>query len=82
MADQEHDGDLDDARAVITLLKEHTEELRRKGVPVEDFGELTTGGGRRPMTPRDQPSGASATQSFSGRQSRAGSSSQPSSGPA
>src|SRR3990170_3862953 len=37
MADHEHDGDLDDARAVITLLKEHAEELRRKGVPVEEM---------------------------------------------
>ena len=35
MADSETDGDLDDARAVIALLKEHTEELRRKGVPVD-----------------------------------------------
>ena len=37
MADHEHDGDLDDARAVITLLKEHAEQLRRKGVPVEEM---------------------------------------------
>ena len=35
MADPEHDGDLEDAQAVIALLKEHAEELRRKGVPVE-----------------------------------------------
>ena len=35
MADEEPDGDLEDARAVIALLKEHAEELRRKGVPVE-----------------------------------------------
>ena len=34
MADEEPDGDLEDARAVIALLKEHAEELRRKGVPV------------------------------------------------
>jgi len=32
MATPEPDGDLDDARAVIALLKEHAEELRRKGV--------------------------------------------------
>lgn len=37
MADQEHDGDLEDVRALITLLKEHTEELRRKGVPVDEM---------------------------------------------
>jgi len=36
MAEPEHDGDLEDARAVITLLKEHAEELRRKGVPVDE----------------------------------------------
>ncbi|HKZ64323.1 MAG TPA: hypothetical protein VJ400_07770 [Thermoplasmata archaeon] len=35
IADAEHDDDLEDARAVIALLKEHAEELRRKGVPVE-----------------------------------------------
>ena len=37
MADAEHDGDLEDARAVITLLTEHAEELRRKDVPVDDM---------------------------------------------
>ena len=37
MADPEPDGDLDDVRAVIALLKEHAEELRRKGVPVEEM---------------------------------------------
>ena len=37
MAEAEHDGDLEDARAVITLLKEHAEQLRRKGVPVEEM---------------------------------------------
>ncbi|HLB68235.1 MAG TPA: hypothetical protein VJN63_07210 [Thermoplasmata archaeon] len=37
MADKERDGDLDDVRAVITFLKEHAEELRRKGVPVDDM---------------------------------------------
>jgi len=37
MANLEDESDLEDARAVIALLKEHPEALRRKGVPVEEM---------------------------------------------
>jgi hypothetical protein len=35
MPDPEYDGGLEDVRAVITFLKDHTEELAPKGVPVD-----------------------------------------------
>jgi len=37
MADTESGDDLADIRAVIQVLRDHAEELRRKGVPVDDM---------------------------------------------
>jgi len=37
MADAESDDDLADIRAVIQALRDHAEELRRQGVPVDDM---------------------------------------------
>src|SRR3990172_10792492 len=37
MADAGSDDDLADIHAVIQVLRDHAEELRRKGVPVDDM---------------------------------------------